>query len=366
MKQRTAIALLFRSAVIIAFVLVIAGVVIPQESSAKLAATPSTTVTPSRLAATPSLNNGMPAAHSEATSTPKPPRSWLESVGFLVAVLALILGVIHLHGIRAQARDIRAQASDIRSQAQLSESHSRTLEAILNIQSKQSQISESHSRTLEEILNTQTTHHIGQFPEYIATIADFIESATMRVEVLCDIPGYGSFSAPHDYLRYRQAIEKKIDEHVPVKMTCLQPQLRVDLIHEQFSKNGPESDEWKKEHREGLEMLLRLQLKGGGITVESITVLQLVSLLIENLRMLDGAFTGVEFSLTGEYIPLYFWLVDGTDPTKAKAVFAIPSFSERGTEHGFSTLDPHLIAAFRDLRARYERAGLHEGSAFEN
>src|SRR5216684_3064260 len=65
---------------------------------------------------------------------------------------------------------------------------------------------------LDAILRTQSTRHIGQFPDYIAFIAQFIAGAQKEVAILCDFPAYGSFSAHHDFLKYRQVIETKIDE----------------------------------------------------------------------------------------------------------------------------------------------------------
>ena len=260
----------------------------------------------------------------------------IEVIGFPVGVLALILGVVHLHEIRAQAKQIRTQAADIRSQAELSQRHSVMLDAILR---------------------TQSTRHIGQFPDYIAFIAQFIAGAQKEVSILCDFPAYGSFSAHHDFLKYRQAIETKIDEGVSVKITCLDSAGRANLVHQQFSAEERTWKTWKNEPQNAERLKTFLQPHSGKTTADSLTVAQFVALLEEeDMRTLNTYYAGAEIIQTKEYIPFYFWLVD-----ENSAIFAIPSFSERSLEHGFSTLDPHLISGFDGIRNRYSSGANFEG-----
>jgi hypothetical protein len=252
----------------------------------------------------------------------------LEMFGLIVGVVALVLGLWHLYEIRAQAKDIRAQAKDIRSQAELSE---------------------SHAKILNSILLTQSTHHIGQFPDYISAIAELIGQAKKGIVILCDFPAYGSFSASHDFLKYRHAIERKIDEDVPVKITYLSPACRLALTREQFSKEEKIWDGWKKKNHERFRAFL--QSHDSEISVDDLSIEQFAAFLEEeDVRMVDETFARADTLPTDTYIPLYFWLID-----ESSAVFAIPSFSEKSTEHGFYTLDPHLISGFLDIEARYHR-----------
>jgi hypothetical protein len=252
-----------------------------------------------------------------------------EVLGFGVGVVALILGVIHLHEIRTQAKQLREQAADIRSQAELSESHAKMLDAILR---------------------TQSTRHIGQFPDYIARIAQFIGEAKKEVAILCDFPAYGSFSAHHDFLKYRQAIETKVDEGLRVKITCLDSSSRVSLVHQQFSAEERIWEEWRQAPQNRDRLKTFIQAHAGEISADSISAEQFAALIEEeDSRTLKTYYAGAEIVQTKEHIPFYCWLVDGDS-----AIFAIPSFSEKSLEHGFSTLDPHLISGFEGIRSRYD------------
>jgi len=254
----------------------------------------------------------------------------LELLGIVLGVIALLLAIWHLYEIRAQAKEIRAQAKDIRSQAKLSK---------------------THANMLDSILRSMSTRHIGQFPEYIITIANLIENAKKEIVILCDFPAYGSFSAPHDFLRYKHAIERKIDQGVKVRLTCLSSVSRTELAHEQFSREEKMWDEWKQQPKKHELFRSLLKSHGSDISVDALSVDQFAAFLEqEDVRMLKETFTQADVLQIGAYIPLYFWLIDGGD-----AVFAIPSFSEKSTEHGFYTLDPHLIAGFLDIEARYHR-----------
>lgn len=249
----------------------------------------------------------------------------MEVAGFWIALLALILGFFHLHGIWSQAKGLRAQAQGLLSQAKLSQLHKEQLESI------------------EKAL---TTRHIGQFPEYMKDIADLMEHSNQEVLILCDFPAYGCFSAPQDFLRYRQAIERKIDAHLPVRVTTLGSSRRVALTQEQY----PKWEQWKNKptSRNRLSSFLKLH---GDIAIGELTVERFANLLEEeDLKILDHSLKNARVSKTEDHLPIYFWLIDG----KA-AVFSIPSFTEKATEHGFYTSDPRLIAGLQDLEARYRR-----------
>jgi len=253
----------------------------------------------------------------------------IEIIGFPIGVLALILGVVHLHELRAQAKQIHGQANDLRSQAELSKQHGDMLDAILR---------------------TQSTHHEGPFPDYIKYIAELIEKARKEIIILCDFPAYGSFSAHHDFVRYRQAIERKIDEGIPVKITCLDAVSRVKLIHEQFSREEQMWEAWKVDPQNKDRLQTFVLSHTDKISPESLSPEQFATLVEDEDIQTLTTYKGADVVLTEHYIPFYFWIVDGN-----RAVFAIPTFSSEAMEHGFSTLDPHLIDGFKGIMARYCR-----------
>src|SRR6185436_2212625 len=228
----------------------------------------------------------------------------IEGIGLIVAVVALLIGIWHLYEIRAQAKSIRdqagviqGQAETLQAQAQISESHKKELE--------------SHKNTLDLILRGLSTHHIGQFPEYILPIASLVEEAKSEIVILCDFPAYGSFSAPHDFLRYRQALERKMDEGKDVRITCLDAEARVQLSHEQFSA-GPTWDKWKKRQINHERLLAFFHSTESNASIAELTVDQFAMLLEEqDARLLKQNLLVANVKEIDGHIPLYFWLIDG-------------------------------------------------------
>ncbi len=265
---------------------------------------------------------------------------FIEVIGFVVGVIAVILAVVHLREIRAQAKKLFALASEMHSQVQLSKDDM--------------ELSKTNLEMLKDVLRTQSTHQLGPFPEYIEFIAECIEGAQKGVLILCDFPSYGSFSAPQDFLRYRQAIERKIEKGIPVHITYLASERRLSLIQEQFFKEEMEWKAWKDspQHKERLAAFVLSHTDC--VSPDSLSREQFFALLEEEdaqtLATFKRGARGAHLVPTSDYIPLYCWIADGK-----KAVFAIPTFSEDDIEHGFSTIDPQLIDGFKGIMARYDR-----------
>jgi hypothetical protein len=53
----------------------------------------------------------------------------------------------------------------------------------------------------------------------MAEVADLLEKAVGEILIVCDYPAFGFFSNPTDWLRYRHAIERRLQSGVSVSMT---------------------------------------------------------------------------------------------------------------------------------------------------
>ncbi len=267
---------------------------------------------------------------------------FIEIIGFVVGVVAVILAVKHLREIRAQARKVVDLATEMHSQLQLSKDDL--------------ELSKTNLQMLKDILRTQSTHQLGPFPEYIEFIAECIEGAQKGVLILCDFPSYGSFSAPQDFLRYRQAIERKIEKGIPVQITYLSSERRVSLIREQFFKDEMEWETWRDSPQNIGRLTAFVLSHTDSLSADSLTQEQFFALLeeedTETLKTFKRGAKGAHLVPTSDYIPLYCWIADCQ-----KAVFAIPTFTGDDIEHGFSTIDPQLIDGFKGIMARYCRLG---------
>src|SRR6266404_7069084 len=63
---------------------------------------------------------------------------------------------------------------------------------------------------LGKIENALSTRSMGKYPEYVKPITSLIKRATKSICILCDYPGYCSFSDHAEYERYRTALRDKI------------------------------------------------------------------------------------------------------------------------------------------------------------
>jgi hypothetical protein len=200
---------------------------------------------------------------------------------------------------------------------------------------------------LEEIRESLPTQPLGEFPLYLRDIVRLVQQAKQKITIFCDVPAYGVFSDPDEFLKYTFALEERASHDVQLTIACLKTDLRVRKTDQEFTK--PNWEEWKKDER-NLEHIKRLLNHHGLKTQPSdVTRGELVKLLcaVDN-DTLEHTFAAATQVLLPVSIPLYFWLVDDTF-----AVFAIPSYHDRAIEHGFYTQDPWLIQGLRDIHDRY-------------
>lgn len=87
-----------------------------------------------------------------------------ERVGIILAVLAFVIGLVHVIEIRRVMREAKSQADQAKT----------------------------HTNALDEIRRTLSTRLIGTFPEYYEDIAGLLGDAQVKIVVFCDLPAYGS------------------------------------------------------------------------------------------------------------------------------------------------------------------------------
>jgi len=201
---------------------------------------------------------------------------------------------------------------------------------------------------LEEVRRALPTQHLGKFPDYMQRIVDVVRQARKSVIILCDFPAYGALSNPEAFREYRHALEERSDGGVTIEVACLNDDLRAAATDAEFPKTE-QWPEWRQKET-NLDHLQKLLARHGKrAKAETVTREQVIELLCaEDKRTLDETFGGAHRCQVKNAVPLYLWLVDGS-----QAVFAIPSFNHRSVEHGFYTMDPRLIEGLLDIRARY-------------
>ncbi len=247
----------------------------------------------------------------------------VERVGLILAVLAFIVGLVHVIEIRRVMTRAKSQADQAKS----------------------------HTDALEEVRRTLSTRYIGKFPEYYPEIVTLIERARNRIVIFCDFPAYASFSDPDTWLNYHQALQRKLlKEDIPVELTCLNETSRRRSVEEQWFGSGNTWENRMKDSTFSKKVQELLATHGKDAKTDSLTQDDFAEILEHDERnALDDLRTATIREIDG-YMPIYFWLIDDIS-----AVFTMPSFSEKATEYGFSTTDQRLLAALQEMRDRYHR-----------
>ena len=266
-------------------------------------------------------------------------------VGLILAFVAIGLAYYHVRKLRKVLKKVSAVLEQAELQQQQAELQQK---AILEQAEFQRQQATSHANRLDAIKESLSTRYLGEFPRYFDKIVEVISKAEKRIIILCDYPGYGSFSDRKNWLRYKHTIEQKLQDGVKIELTCFNETLRRTSLDEQFFDSN-EWDNWKlvPDNVKLLEELLKWHK--GSPPVSDLLWEQCSDLLArEEQDALTQTFQTAEIKQIDTYAPLYFWIAD-----EKRAVFAIASVSNK--EYGFFTIDRQIISALIEMRNRYHR-----------
>jgi hypothetical protein len=206
-----------------------------------------------------------------------------------------------------------------------------------------------HARDLTILTKSISTRYIGHFPHYFKDIVALIDEAQERIDIVCDVPGYGSFSSPQHFEEYRNKLKEKRKKGLTIETTCLSKEGRSTLFKEQFFGHGGDWEKMKHSGVFGTQLAAFLDDHQKLSELDSLTPETFLGMLeVEGNRMLTEVLSRATITETEAHVPIYFWLIDDR-----KAIFSIPSLSEKELEHGFATTDSNLIRSFISIRKRY-------------
>jgi hypothetical protein len=211
---------------------------------------------------------------------------------------------------------------------------------------------------LRQVERSMSTRYLGTFPKYLDEITEVVSGAKDSILILCDLPAYGCFSDPPGSTEYAQAIERKINAGVDVRVIFFAAERQKEFLGEFFSVlriADWERYKYTPENRLRIEQFVERNRQAAGlphVTLESLTRDDLVTLILaKSAQTFEHKFMPAKESLvTTEEMPVYFWVADNR-----KAVFTISSRSEGATDYGFRTTSTDLITAFSDMWNVYAR-----------
>jgi len=295
-----------------------------------------------------------------------------EIIGMVLGALGLFVGFLHIIEIlrvrrqaKAQAEEMKIHTNALEKQTMTLDSHTKALERQTTTLDSHTKVFHTHASSLDRIMRSLTTRLLGTFPEYYEDITDLLKDAQEKIVVFCDHAAYGSFSKRNIWeFHYHYTLQRQLKEQKrQVEVTCLNQKGRRGLVKDQFFGAGKDLEDWKKDPDFMIKLQETLSAQSEPMRAEEITEEEFENIIeAEEMRTLaELRCAGAEIHEISADVPLYFWLID-SGTSRARAIFAIPSFSEKLVEYGFITEDQGLISAFEQMRDRYQKNYSH-GSA---
>jgi hypothetical protein len=207
---------------------------------------------------------------------------------------------------------------------------------------------------LDRIQESLSTRYIGNINDYLPLVVNQLNNAEKSITILCDFPGYGYFSDPDNYKRYRIAIRNKIDNpDIKVSLMCLNESCRANANLKALLITKDNWEDWKRD-KEHSRLLKKL-----GYSDEGINDVRLENFLnnFEEIdqEMLNVFCRGADIEEVNADLPFDCWLIDNK-----KAVFAFSTYAGDESQYGFFTLDEKLISAFAEIKDRYHRKRIED------
>lgn len=217
---------------------------------------------------------------------------------------------------------------------------------------EQSIDAEKSTNQIKEILDKISTKNIGEFPNNFSKINTLLKNTTKSLYVLADVPAYGQFSSPNEFMDYRNWFTQNgISKNIEIKMITYNAQKRGLKIREQFSEEN--ADDFKKWISKP-EIIAKLTNYNQSIFPND---------TLDSKKLSEEQFYKIIESVNEDFVktiknktrikyveevrnnfPLFIWIRDDEE-----AIFSFINFPSNTTEVSFQTVDKQLINVLKDI-----------------
>lgn len=238
-------------------------------------------------------------------------KKYAEVIGLVLALAALVVGIIHVAEIRKTARDLEV-------------------------------VQTSLSTDLRKVQESLSTQFVGTFPTFIEDVIDIIVKAKGDIVILCDYPAYAEYSEPGLSSNLRHAIEQQIQSGRKVQLICLNAERRENALRQQFDRQAFDRAMTIANERRRILRYLGVQNPAAAVDYDMFVA----AIAARDTIALTQTFRNAEILQVDAEIPIFFW----TD--SHRAVMAVQTFRGQD-EYGFKTSDRALVNALLATRDRY-------------
>ncbi|MCF0039791.1 hypothetical protein [Dyadobacter fanqingshengii] len=213
--------------------------------------------------------------------------------------------------------------------------------------------SKENQDRMVEILAKMSTKNIGEFPANLNKINILLENAKDSVHILADVPAYGQFSSPDDYLKYKRfldGINAGSKRKIEVKMVTYGADKRIEKIREQFSQAkiiytelNPNGTLKKKIDNYFEKLFTRRQNEK--IDIKEYDLYRYIEEVNKNLVYSIKTTTTIDYlEENRSNFPMFIWVRDGEE-----AIFSLINYPNNTTEVAFETVDKPLVSMLENI-----------------
>lgn len=199
---------------------------------------------------------------------------------------------------------------------------------------------------MSTVLNKMSTKRIGEFPDNMPKILDLLKRTKKSLYVLTDVPAYGQFSSPLEYMEYKNWFIKnggKFD----IRIVTYSPKKRSGKIKQQFDFESQNFSSWIKPAATRNKVVNYLKITPGISKIDSLDEHRLFYLLetvnIDFINSLRNSGIDYQEEDSSDF-PLFMWIRD-----EEEAVISFINFPKNTTEVVFESVDQSLVGVMKDI-----------------
>ena len=200
------------------------------------------------------------------------------------------------------------------------------------------------SRSVKDISEAMSTQYVGVFPYHVPEIIKVLGTARKKVTILCDVLGYGHFSAPRQYELYRAKIIE-ISEHVEISIAVYDNGYGQSALSEQFG----DPFESIRDSLSYANYMSYRKIDSSDQPTSREEFFDMLTRTAEN-HYKDFNVGSIAIDKVKKGIPVCFWIVDDRI-----ALFSFPSKGISPLDVAFKTSDYSLIQVFKSILAEVTR-----------
>lgn len=265
-----------------------------------------------------------------------------EFYSLISIIITVSFGLYAFISSNAQQREHKDQQKEHRDQQKNLQKMQESLQENLNKISVQEELIGENLKASKIILQKLTTKPIGFFPEFIPQINDCLQEANGKIYIASDVPAYGIFSNPSEFIRYEHIIKDKEINGIEINIITLSRN-QADWIYEhQFLDRYDSLNDALSSDPVFYTNFKKFQ-NGRQLTIKDFDDLK-EELLDEDNELFNRYKTPKKWRIDVP-MPIQCWVIKNKEGRRSKAIFTIRIWEVTHLEQAFETEDEILIDA---------------------